>query len=82
MAYELRTDDGILVARFEGMAANSILEACAGLGHWRPYKSKDAAHSVEAYEIDTAFKFGQTNSMGTAAYYIWEGYILIPTGNE
>ena len=79
MAYELRTDTGILAMTFRGVAANNILEACEGMGHWRRYKSKNMSHPVEAFEVDTPFKFGKSTPIGEMAIHVWEGYLLIPT---
>ena len=81
MAYELRTDNGILLMRFKGMAVDNILEACEGMGHWRSYRSKDMKHPVDAFEVDTPFKFGKANHMGEMSIHVWEGYLLIPTRN-
>lgn len=77
MPVELHSETGTLIASFTGAAANQIMEAAQGCGHWRKYKSTDMDHYTDAYTINVPFEFGKDNIHGRMAFFIWQDYILI-----
>ena len=78
MKYDVRTEDGILIGTFKGLAADNLMTAVHKSGHWRKYKANECAET-QAFELDKDMVVGEDRGpIGSMSLYLWKGTVIIP----